>query len=95
MSTIPGIGIDTKVAAVAFALPVGKRSKLIENNGGYFLVRPLWKGPIVAAPWGTPPVQSLIGQIMNQTRQSTYTDWYRSYKAGQKIVSNIDKIYVD
>lgn len=95
MSNIPGIGVDTKVAAVAFALPVGKRSKLIENNGGYFLVRPLWKGPVVAAPWGTPPVQALIGRIMNRTQQSTYADWYRNYKAGQKIVSNIDKIYVD
>ncbi len=96
MGDIPGIGADTKVAAVAFALPLGKRSKLIESNGRYFLVRPLWKGPAVASvPWGTPPVQAIIGQIMNQTRQSSYTEWYRNYKAGQKIVSNIDKVFVD
>jgi peptidyl-prolyl cis-trans isomerase D len=95
MSHIPGIGVDTKVSAVAFALPLGKRSKLIENKGSYFLVRPLWKGPAVVVPWGTPSVQALIGQIMNQTRQSTYADWYRNYKARQKIISNIDKIYVD
>jgi peptidyl-prolyl cis-trans isomerase D len=96
MSRIPGIGADTRVAAVAFALPVGKRSKIFENNGSYYLVRTLWKGPAAPAlPWGTPPVQSLIGQLMNQTRQSIYSQWYRNYKANQKIVSNVEKIYID
>ena len=96
LSQISGIGTDTKVSAVAFALPVGKRSHLIESNGSYFLVRPLWKGPAAAAfPWGTPSAQTFVGKIMRQTRQSTYAGWYKNYKAEQKIISNIDKIYID
>jgi len=95
MTYIPGIGVDTKVAAVAFVLPVGKRSKLIESNGGYYLVRPLWKGPAVVVPWGSPQIQMLVGKIMGQVRQSTYAEWYKNYRGSRKIVSNIDKIYVD
>jgi peptidyl-prolyl cis-trans isomerase D len=94
-SQIPGIGADTKVAAVAFALPIGKRSKLVESNGSYFLVRPLWKGPAAVVPWGTPPIQMYISQMMNQVRQSTYEKWYESYKTTQKVTSNIDKVYID
>jgi peptidyl-prolyl cis-trans isomerase D len=94
-SYVPGIGSDTKVTAVAFALPVGKRSGLIEYIGTYFIVRPLWKGPAVSVPWGSPEITMLANQTAEMIKQRIYIDWYLQYKSRAKIVSNIDKIYFD
>jgi peptidyl-prolyl cis-trans isomerase D len=95
ISFIPGIGADSKVAAVAFALPIGKRSGLVEYNGTYFLVRPLWKGPPVSFAWGSNQVESVAGRLISQTRERIFGDWYLDYLKKQKIISNIDKIYID
>jgi peptidyl-prolyl cis-trans isomerase D len=95
ISYIPGIGSDSKVAAVAFALPTGKRSGLVEYNGTYFLVRPLWKGPPVFFAWGSNQVEAIAGRLISQTREKIFGDWYMDYLKKQKIISNIDKIYID
>ena len=95
MGFIAGVGSDSKVAAVAFALPVGRRSGLIGCNGTYFLVRPLWKGPPAFVPWGSSQVSMVAAKIIGELRQKIYLDWYVDYKSRQKIVSNIDKIYLD
>lgn len=94
-SFIPGIGADSKVAAVAFALPLGKRSGLVEYSGTYFLVRLLWKGPPVFLAWGSNQVESVAGRLVNQTRERIFGDWYMDYLKKQKIICNIDKIYLD
>jgi hypothetical protein len=95
MSPIPGVGVDSKAAAIAFALPAGKRSGLIECNGTFFLVRTLWKGPPVFVPWGASQIAMMASRIIGQLRERLYTDWYTEYKNRQKIICNIDKIYVD
>jgi len=38
---------------------------------------------------------SIAGRIMSDLRQRIYVDWYMNYKNRQKIISNIDKIYLD
>jgi hypothetical protein len=95
VSSIPGIGVDSKAAAIAFALPVGKRSALFECNNSFFLVRPLWKGPPIFVPWGSSQVTTMATRIMSQIRERLYMDWYTDYKNRQKIICNIDKVYVD
>jgi hypothetical protein len=95
LKAIPGVGADSKVAAVAFELPVGKRSKLIDWNGTYFLVRPLWKGPPATVPWGSPQLSMIGARYMAQLRERLSMEWYTDYKSRQKIQCNIDKIYID
>ena len=95
MSYVAVIGAATKAAAVAFALPVGKRSGLIACNGTYFIVRPLWKGPQAYVPWGSQQISMTAARIMGELRQRIYMNWYLDYKNRQKIVSNVDKIYLD
>ncbi|MBN1130235.1 MAG: SurA N-terminal domain-containing protein [Chitinispirillaceae bacterium] len=95
MSQIPGIGSNTKVAAVAFALPVGKRSGLIDYNGTYFMVRPLWKGTPAAIDWGSQRTSMVAARMMGELRQQIYMKWYMDYRNRQKITSNLDRIYLD
>ena len=95
MTDIPTLGRDSKVATVALALPAGKRSKVFEFKGDFYVVRTLWKGPAAMVPWGTPITQAIMGQMMSQSRDKIYGDWYRSYRSRQKITSNIDKVYID
>jgi peptidyl-prolyl cis-trans isomerase D len=95
MSYIPDIGQNTPVTALALALPVGKRSGLVEFNRRYYIVRPLWKGPETAVPWESPMIAQITGQVMNQTKGKIFEKWYLDLKKRMKIVSNIDKIYLD
>jgi peptidyl-prolyl cis-trans isomerase D len=95
VSYITGIGSDNKVTAVAFALPVGKRSGLIESNGTCFLVRPLWKGPAVTAPWGSPEMSTLSNQKFQSISRQIFTSWYLQIKNKANVTSSIDKIYID
>jgi peptidyl-prolyl cis-trans isomerase D len=92
---IPGIGSNSKVAAVAFALPVGKRSKLIESGTTWYLVRPLWKSPETPVAMESPDAMMIVNQYANQAKQRLYIDWYSTYKRTVKIESNIDKVYLD
>lgn len=92
---LPGIGASSKVAAVAFALPVGKRSKLFEANNTWYLVRPLWKAPPAVFSMESQEAAMIANQYVNQAKQRLYMDWYTSYKNKMKIESNIDKIYLD
>jgi peptidyl-prolyl cis-trans isomerase D len=95
MSYVAGIGSDSKVAAVAFALPVGKRSGIIDQEGTCYFVRTLWKGPQVSLPVGSSQVSAMAGRMMSQLRQRIYLEWYMDYKSRQNVVSNIDKLYID
>ncbi|MBN1130967.1 MAG: peptidylprolyl isomerase [Chitinispirillaceae bacterium] len=92
---VPGIGQASTVAAVAFALPVGKRSKLFEAGGTFYLVRPLWKSPDEPLPMESNEVSMIAGQYINQAKQRVYMDWYNDYKRKSKVESNINKIYLD
>lgn len=94
-SYIAGLGAASKPSAVAFVLPVGKRSNIIESNGVCYLVRPLWKGPPAVVPWGTTPVTMIANNLMNQIRQRLYGEWYLDFKSRQKIICNLDKVYID
>lgn len=92
---IPGVGYNSKVAAAAHALPVGKISPLIEQDNSYFLVKPLWKGSIDSIPWDSNEITLIRDRLKNQMTQKAYYDWYTAYKNGVKIASNVNDIYLD
>lgn len=92
---IPGVGYNSKVAAAAHALPVGKISPLIEQDNSYFLVKPLWKGSIDSIPWDSNEITLIRDRLKNQMTQKAYYDWYTAYKNDVKIASNVNDIYLD
>jgi len=92
---IPGVGYNSKVAAVAHALPVGKISPLIEQNNSYFLVKTLWKDVVDSIPWNSNEINLIRSRLKSQMSQKAYYDWYMAYKNNAKISSNVNDIYLD
>lgn len=94
-AAIPGLGANSKAAAVAFGLAAGKRSAPVECNGVWCVVRTLWKSPAVEVKPDAPEAGVIIERQMSTLRQRIYYDWYLDYKKKARIESNIDKIYLD
>jgi peptidyl-prolyl cis-trans isomerase D len=92
---IPGIGYGTKVAAVAMAIPVGKRSNIIDFDGTCYIVKTLWRLPVEKVKWDSPEAAQSVEKMKQQLKQKIYYDWYNDYKSKAKVESNIENIYVD
>jgi len=92
---IPGVGYNSKVAAAAHALPVGKISPLIEQDKSYFLVKPLWNDTVDSIPWDSNEITMIRDRLRHQMTQRAYFDWYTAYKNDVKISSNVNDIYLD
>ena len=92
---VPGIGNNTKVAAIASALPIGKVSNPVEFEGTYYLVKTLWKKPASTIDWSSPEIKQFSEQAKMKNAQRMYYGWYTNYKSKSKIKSNIEDIYLD
>ncbi|HEX3020227.1 MAG TPA: peptidylprolyl isomerase [Chitinispirillaceae bacterium] len=92
---IPGVGYNSKVAAAASALPVGKISSLVEHDNNYYLVKTLWKNAVDSIPWDSHDITMIKDRIKGQMSQRAYYDWYTTYKNNAKITSNVNDIYLD
>jgi peptidyl-prolyl cis-trans isomerase D len=93
---IPQLGAASKIAAVAFSLPEGTVSGLIEDKSGYGFVRTLKKGGQPAPdPENNPQAKQLAEMLKMQGRQSAYGEWFRELNSGAKVVSNLEKFYLD
>jgi len=93
---IPQLGPASKSAAVAFSLPEGAVSGLIEEKSGYSFVRTLKRGePVVFDMEKNPQARQAAEMIRMQGRQSAYGDWFRELHGSAKIVSHLEKFYLD
>lgn len=91
----PQLGYASKTASAALNLPEGKISDIIEERGGFSIVRVLSKGETKEFDPSSPEARQLAMMNRNQGRQTAYGEWYRSLQNGAKIVSNIDQFYLD
>jgi parvulin-like peptidyl-prolyl isomerase len=92
---VPGVGIGNKAVAAAFALPDNAVSPVIEVNGTFFIVKPLWHKKITEIPWASPDVMTTKRKMMSEAAQQSFTDWYLNIKNGAKIVDNVNQFYID
>jgi peptidyl-prolyl cis-trans isomerase D len=92
---VPGIGNDTKIAAIASALPIGKVSNPVEFESTYYLIKTLWKKPAVPVDWSSPEIKQVSEQLKMKNVQRMYYGWYTNYKNKSKIKSNIEELYLD
>jgi len=95
MGFVPQLGFASRTASVALSLPEGKVSDIIEERGGFSIVRVLSKGEVKEFDPSSSEAAQLAMMIKNQGRQSAYGEWYRNLHSGAKIISNIDQFYLD
>ncbi len=90
------IGYSSPVTAAALSQATGRISPVIEQDGSCYLVKTVWKKEVDSIPPAdSPEMQQIALQLRQQTAQNLYMQWYLSHKNNAKIVSNIDKIYLD
>jgi len=92
---VPGVGSNSKVAALAFISPEGKISNPVEFEGTYYIVKTLWKKNADKIDWASPEAKQISEQVKMKNMQRMYYGWYMNYKNHAKIKSNIDEIYLD
>jgi peptidyl-prolyl cis-trans isomerase D len=94
MSYLPQLGYASRAAAVAHSLPDGAVSGIIEERGGYSVVRVIKGSEQEAAP-DAPQVRQIVEMTRMQGRQMAYGEWSRNLQGRSKIVDNIDRFYTD
>ncbi|MBD3346947.1 MAG: hypothetical protein GF401_17985 [Chitinivibrionales bacterium] len=90
---IQGVGKDNKVVAAAFALEKGTRSSVVEDNGTFFVVKPLHHDQVESIPWDSPQINSIARQILASNYQKLYYDWYLQVKENADIENNVSDYY--
>jgi parvulin-like peptidyl-prolyl isomerase len=94
MSYLPQLGYASRAAAVAHSLPAGAVSGIIEENGGYSVVRVI-KGSEHEDRPDAPQIRQVVEMTRMQGRQMAYGEWFRNLQGRAKIVDNIDRFYSD
>jgi peptidyl-prolyl cis-trans isomerase D len=92
---VPGIGNDTKVSTVAFVTPLNKISKVVEYDGTYYLVKPLYVNKASQIDWNSENMKTVKEELRMKTLQRLYYGWFASYKNKAQIKSNVDQLYLD
>ncbi|MDR2692657.1 MAG: peptidylprolyl isomerase [Chitinispirillales bacterium] len=93
---IPQLGAASKTAAVAFNLPEGAVSGLVADKLGYGFVRTIKRNePVSFDPVNNPQARQAADMIRMQGMQSAYGEWFRELYGSAKVVSNLEKFYLD
>jgi len=94
-SFVPQLGFASRAASVAIRLPEGTVSDVIAEKDGFSVVR-VTKG-VQATPFDSenPQVRQSAEMAMTQGQQMAYGEWFNSLRNNAKIVSNIDRFYMD
>jgi peptidyl-prolyl cis-trans isomerase D len=95
-SYIPQLGASSKTAAVAFNLPEGAVSGLIDEKSGYSFVKTTKRNEPAALDRKDGPQAVQAADMMRmQGRQSAYAEWFRELHGNAKVVSNLERFYLD
>jgi len=92
---VPQLGYASKAAAVALSLPEGTVSGVIDDKGGFSIVRVVKKGEQAAYDPAQAQAKQAADMAKAQGKQMAYGEWFRSLQGRAKIVSNVDKFYLD
>jgi len=93
---IQQLGRASKTAAVAFGLPVGAVSGLIEEKSGYSFVRVTNKSESAPLDLKNNPQANQAAEAIEMLgRQSAYAEWFRGLVGNAKVVNNLERFYLD
>jgi parvulin-like peptidyl-prolyl isomerase len=94
-SYIPGIGYQSKAAAVAAALNPNQISKVFKQGEAFYIVKTLWKNTPPKIDWQSEEGKQLAATTLQYGKQRVLGEWSVNLKNQAKIESNIDKFYLD
>ncbi|MBN1602439.1 MAG: SurA N-terminal domain-containing protein [Chitinispirillaceae bacterium] len=94
-SYIPGIGYQSKAAAVAAVLSPGKISKVFKQGEAFYIVKTLWKNAPSKIDWQSDEGKQLAATTLQYGKQKVLGEWSVNLKNQAKIQSNLDKFYLD
>jgi peptidyl-prolyl cis-trans isomerase D len=92
---IPGVGYQSKAAAVAAALEPGKISNVFKQENAYYIVKTLWKNSVPAFDMKSNEVAQIVERSAQYDKQRVLSQWSENLKNQAKIQCNIDKFYLD
>ena len=81
-----------KAISLAFSSPVNKVSKVINDNGAVYIVKPLFQ-EVATVKMDSPEVMRIKDNLISAAKKSAYQEWYLAYKSGAKISDNLHKFY--
>lgn len=85
------LGYATKAVSVALSLPEGTVSNIINERDGFSVVRVL--GKTVAA---VDPAAKQTAEVTRMRRQpEAYGEWFRSLHNRARVISNVDRFFMD
>ncbi len=86
-SSIPGLGLDAKFNATAFALNPGEISDKIETNRGIYWEKLLYKTDFDSVIYKTQR-ESIRQRLLVQKKNQVFTEWYDYLKEQADIEDN-------
>lgn len=94
LAFVQPVGGNNAATAAVFCLPLNSTSDVIKVDGGFCVVRPVWRHLIDAIPWGTAQVQTVRQTVAQAQQQQLYSSWYMNEKKRLHVASYIDKFYL-
>lgn len=94
-SYIPGVGYQSKAAAVAAALETGKISNVFKQENAFYIVKTLWKNSVEPFDMKSKEVALMIEKTAQYDKQRVLSQWSENLKNQAKIQCNIEKFYLD
>ncbi len=92
---IPGVGYQSKAAAVAAALETGKISNVFKQEKAFYIVKTLWKNSVQPLDMKSAEVAQITARSEQYAKQSVLSQWSENLKSQAKIKCDIDKFYLD
>lgn len=92
---IPGVGYQSKAAAVAAALGAGKISNVFKQEKSFFIVKTLWKNSVEPLDIKSADAAQIVARTAQYDKQRVLSQWSESLKSQAKIQCDIDKFYLD
>ena len=90
------VGFNNTAVAAAFTLPTNKVSGIVQTQGTFNVVKPVFrKSAPDSVPWGSPVINAIKTKLIGETAERNFDDWLSWYKNSAKIVDNLNQFYVD
>jgi len=92
---VPQLGPASKAANAAVRMDVGKVSDILRERDGFSIVRVTQRPESVPFTPDNPQAVQAADMARMQGQQMAYGEWYRNLHSSAKIVSNVERFYLD
>jgi peptidyl-prolyl cis-trans isomerase D len=94
-SFVPQLGPASKAANVAVRMQEGAISDVIAERDGFSIVRVTQRPETEPLDPSNPQVRQAAEMAKSRGQQMAYSEWFENLRNNSRIVSNIDRFYMD